>query len=134
MRCSDGICRYCNSEVESLQHLFWTCPNAKGIWNIIIPILDTLSVNLCEIDIANPESCALIGFFTKPWKSVLINTIILEAKWYIWKSRNEAKYENKRLDPVLIVKRIKASVHDQIKYSEDKTAYDYFMKYVYDIF
>ena len=49
-----------------------------------------------------------------PSRSKLINTIIFETKWFIWKSRNVTKHELRRMNKDVIVSSIKNAVYDQL--------------------
>ena len=71
MKCSDGICRCCKEDTETIEHLFWACPNAFKVWEIILPIIETLTINLYETDICNPQSYVLHGMYSKPQKSMI---------------------------------------------------------------
>ena len=72
-------------------------------------------MNTLTYEIENPEIICLLGILCTPLKSKLINIIIFETKWWIWKRRNTFKHENKLLPKTIILKSIKNTVVDQVK-------------------
>lgn len=126
---SNGICTICGKERETLSHLLWKCEHAQSFWKNIVPILDTISVNTLNIDLPNPETVVLLGFFNNPVKCKIINTIVFETKWYIWKSRNSIKHENVHIDIRLSLLYIRKSVIDQFEHSKDKSLLNVLGKY-----
>ena len=95
---SNGICVLCTKQRETLQHLFWECSHAQAIWESIFPILDKVAMNTLNYEIEKPQISCLLGIHYKPSVCKFINTIILEAKWFIWKSRNIYKYEKRYMN------------------------------------
>jgi hypothetical protein len=103
MGLSNGICSVCNTHREDLQHLFWGCTNAKSIWTQLMPCIQEYSNDILNEHINNPEKLALFGYSKVNKKSVVLNTIIFETKWAIWKNRNSVKYEKQPLSPTCTV-------------------------------
>jgi hypothetical protein len=91
MRKSDGICKLCNLDPETIIHLLYSCTKIHRTWYYIeqeISKITNTNVLLNERDIIfgldkneNPKHVYCIG-----------NFIILQCKWIIWKHRNEVKY------------------------------------------
>ena len=112
---SNGIWVLCTKQRETLQHLFWECSYAQAIWESIFPILDKVAINTLNYEIENPKICCLLGLHYRPSVCKIINTIILETKWFIWKSRNTYKYEKRYMNKNHIIACIKSTVKDQIE-------------------
>ena len=85
----------CNIHLESLVHLLWDCSFAKQIWCKFIPQIELYLLNELDIELVNPIQTALLGMYTFPSKTKLVNTLIIETKCMIWKNRNDMKYNNK---------------------------------------
>lgn len=85
-RKGDKICQFCCRE-ESIQHLFFECPLAKLIWNVVICALN-LKPFSNKTQLLGPW---LFGFDknTKNLMMVGITAVI----WAIWKTRNRACFD-----------------------------------------
>ena len=116
---SNGICKVCGSEQETLKHLFWQCDHAQSFWRDIVPILETISVNIFKYDLPNPEFLVYFGF-QGPIKFRVLNTLVFETKWQIWKSRNLIKHESTYIDIKLSLMHIRNTFLEQIKHSSEK--------------
>ena len=116
---ASNVCKVCKQHSETINHLFWTCSHAQSIWKRILPILEAISINTLNCTIENMETTCLVGMQKTPTKSKLVNTIIMETKWYIWKSRNVIKYENKTIDKAHIFNAIKDAVIDQLQWQHE---------------
>ena len=80
------LCLSCFSEVESLHHLFYDCPNVKNLWKELqTKILNSTGflVNLSPTDI-------LLGYTVCNNNSNAINQIILVTKIYIYNASKKS--------------------------------------------
>ena len=80
------LCLSCFSEVESLHHLFYDCPNVKNLWKELqTKILNSTGflVNLSPTDI-------LLGYTVCNNNSNAINQIILVTKIYIYNASRKS--------------------------------------------
>ena len=75
-------CTFCNTERETLLHLFWDCPFSNRFWLELCQFLKDNGV-LCHDVEASPE----LIVFGKNNVSNIINLMILLAKRYIYSSR-----------------------------------------------
>lgn len=114
MKISDGICTFCKSEKETLKHLFWECINAQSIWKILMPQFEKYSVNVLQRDIPNHELTALLGCPLLNKKAFVLNAIIFETKWHIWKNRNTVKFGKPALKSSNIIGNIKKTIYDRM--------------------
>ena len=90
---SDGRCKLCNQNIENISHLLFDCPKINGIW---IEIENTIS-DLVQQQITINIKDVIFGFQRHDLeeKNIVINLILYEVKWQIWKNRNAVKYGNK---------------------------------------
>ena len=83
------MCYFCNSEVETIEHIFWFCPVIERFWlDFATRLHDTCNI---QLDL-NPKSVCLgyLGVVNKH----LINHIINLVKRYIYISKCKEKYLN----------------------------------------
>ena len=128
---SSGLCKMCNVHEESLVHLLWDCPFAKQIWCKIIPKIELYLLNELDIEIVS----ALLGMYTFPSKTKLVNTLIIETKCMIWKNRNDMKYNNATSNCNVLLNCIMKNVNNQLHWKKDHCMIDMFRQYcLYCIF
>ena len=90
---SDGLCKICSLEAETTCHLLFECVNANSMWhNLSRKIQNNCN---CIYDF-NLEDVifGIQGVHENNFKT-FVDFIILEAKWQLWKNRNNVKYGNK---------------------------------------
>ena len=89
---SNGVCKICNRNEETLCHLLFDCSQANNVWqNIEIYIL-----NKCGIHINLTKEIVLFGMnLDNKEIEIIVNLLIFETKWQIWKNRNCVKYGSK---------------------------------------
>ena len=79
----------CGTDEESIQHLFYTCNELRELWDRVREIIfDALGSEI----ILNEENVILGEYNSKSDESSVINLIRFNAKWVIWKNRNNKKY------------------------------------------
>ena len=85
------------------------------IWNLLFIY--------CEIallqELVNPMQTALLGMYSLPSKTKLVNTLIIETKWMIWKNRNDMKYNNKISKCYVLLNCIMKNVNNQRHWKKD---------------
>ena len=90
MNVSNGLCNMCKSRRETLYHLFWECDRIKLIWkkveNDFKLFGETLKCNILRRDLNYKD--IVLGLECRNGQG-LINAIIFECKWQIWKARNK---------------------------------------------
>ena len=84
MRKSDGLCKLCNCQAETLQHLFLECSKLGNIWNMVQGLL-CKAVNM---DISVDYKTIILGKDIKEKNYDVIDMIVFTCKWEIRKRRN----------------------------------------------
>lgn len=94
----DAKCQFCD-QLESIQHLFFDCPLARLIWSIIC----------CAFEFKPASSSShLFGDWLDAFGAKLkplVITGVAAMIWAIWKTRNKACFDKKKLpnDPTDII-------------------------------
>ena len=105
-------CVLCDADEESETHLFLQCTWVKEIW---------ASIALwCELDLSGIDSMEQILAITHALlqsnaQKKVVNTIILATIWFIWKARNDAIFNNKKVSTRLVVEEVKSNTFLWIK-------------------
>ncbi len=89
---SDGICKLCGIEIEDVEHLILDCETLGEYWNCVLNWIQ----KLCDIDVQ--EKMFYLGLTSNNSDVTLavhqvINFILEEAKWLIWKRRCKIRYD-----------------------------------------
>ena len=79
---SSPLCSYCNTDKETISHLFLECKNTKRVWS---QLQKYFASNL-DIPNLNLQS-AVVGFLDHPNKHFL-NNLLLTYKMVLYKYRN----------------------------------------------
>ena len=88
---SNGLCKICRKDIESVQHMFYQCGTIRKLWNRIEGVLS----GVLGIHITLHEKDVILSIYEQVSDKVsVINFVIMNAKWIIWKSRNNKKYNN----------------------------------------
>ena len=93
MNKSDGKCKICKRENESIKHLIFECSEITLLWakieDFISETLDFhVDINLNNVVIGVNSDVCNGDMYVK----IYINFVILNTKWLIWKNRNDVKY------------------------------------------
>jgi len=108
-----ALCSLCNKEIETLSHLFVSCEGIKPLWkkieeNMLAPFgISSLS-----------EKDILLGLKLSEKTNIIVNHIILEAKYYIYvSSLKEKKNVYQQLKNRL---KITESIEESIAFRKNK--------------
>ena len=85
-------CYLCNSEVESLEHLFYNCTVTNPIWDFTQSVLLKATNSIVKITVKN----ILFNIFKKSKcnsYNILFIILLAEARWSIWLCRNKHKFK-----------------------------------------
>ena len=86
---SNGVCKLCENENETICHMLMECEKVQNVWEQIEHLLSQLlqtNVNLSLKDI-------VFGKLGHQSTTVIFtNFIIYNSKWIIWKHRNNVRY------------------------------------------
>ena len=74
-----SLCNFCNMEIDSIEHIFWSCQQTQIFWNELFKWL-----NVIGIDIAQEM---YLTFFHS--KNKVLTYILLFAKFYIYNCKTK---------------------------------------------
>ena len=104
-----NLCSYCHKEPETLIHLFFDCPVVKSFWRN----LETFINSKC-FDIRLTLSAKTAIFGCKTYCDVL-NTILIMAKYYIFKNKEKSQSLHIDIFKKYIVKRYQTEKYIAVK-------------------
>ena len=105
----NNLCSYCHKEPERLVHLFFNCPIVKCFWRNVESL-----INSSCMDITLTLSAKTVIFGCKTYSDVL-NTIIVIAKYYIFKNREKSHILQINKFKYNIMKRYKTEKYTAVK-------------------
>ena len=73
-------CTFCKNEIEFLEHLFYSCEITRSFWVALRSWLMECNINLEPLSVVN----VLFGIFIADEDFVIVNYLILVAKFYIY--------------------------------------------------
>ena len=77
------LCYFCNEELETLEHFFFYCERVRIFWNEVNNILQSQKLISIPFDVKD----IFFGMVHTVNNKVLINYIILEGKYFIYRSK-----------------------------------------------
>ena len=90
---SDGLCKLCLHNTETLCHLLFQCDNIKPVWDNI----KDFTLDCCNINLPVNSQNIVFSLKNKGIEDTMCNFIIYNTKWQIWKHRNKVKYGKERI-------------------------------------
>ena len=114
-----GICRLCQKEGETRDHLFFECCYSKAVWKIVL--------QLCGLQREVYSWDVEVNWAIKKLKGKSLVAIILRIAWRayiygIWRERNQRIYNQKSENGSYILEQIKSIVRlrtSRLKHIED---------------
>ena len=98
MNKSNGKCKLCHVQDETLCHLFYDCVHVKPVWQQMQVILN----NVFGYDIPLNSENIILGISNNEIEltcsRIIYNFAIFNSKWCIWKQRNNVKYNGKQVN------------------------------------
>ncbi len=97
---SNGKCKFCEIEDETLENLVYDYETLDGIWEHVEGKLNDANIKL-KIQYRD----IILGVTKSNNKGLVtnnrhtLNKVISIVKWIIWKRINSLRYEEKRLNP-----------------------------------
>ncbi|XP_062028738.1 uncharacterized protein LOC133744687 [Rosa rugosa] len=89
---NDTVCQLCRLGDEDLNHVFFSCPFASGVWqNAGINIYDFSSFDAW-----------FLSWFRKGYHKVNTENLIVLC-WKIWEARNNLIFRQKTVSPIMVV-------------------------------
>ena len=104
MKKSDGMCKLCYAEEETICHLLYSCNKIHNVWNKLENFLSKLLEDKITLDVKK----VILGYkkFNTPDNNdekIFFNFMVYNTKWSIWKHRNDVKYGNKKIKNVNVI-------------------------------
>ena len=106
------FCSFCQKELDTIEHLFFHFTKACMIWDELKVVLNSLNI-LVRFDIED----VLFGILDTDNTSILVNYILLESKYFIYRCKLNKGSLCMRL---LVDKFNKKNVSDRTFYCEKK--------------
>ena len=76
------LCDLCEKELETIEHLFFHCTKVSTFWDELKVVLNSLDITI-RFDIKN----VLLGILDTDNISILVNYILLESKYFIYRCK-----------------------------------------------
>ena len=102
---SNGVCKLCELETEDEMHILSDCVSLDNFWSHIVSLLRRIA----EVNVQVQDTLFICGVENND----LVNVIIEEAKWQVWKRRCLIRYENVWIDDVQLLRRLRT--HLQVR-------------------
>ena len=87
------LCTFCKQEVESFEHIFFYCNVTKAFWEAFCSWLGECLVNSQTFTIMD----IFFGVFDAEEDFIILNHLILTAKFYIYKCKLNSKNPSVRV-------------------------------------
>ena len=79
------LCTFCNTESETIQHLFWGCEKVKNFWNKLSSLVNERCKNVHNFSFS--ENLVLFGQSDFVYTDDVCNLMILMAKFFIYRCK-----------------------------------------------
>ncbi len=114
---SDGVCKLCSIEDENVEHMLFNCDALGEYWSCVFRLLKCVLSSI-KVD----EQIFFLGF-NKEEHPILntrhvLNFVLAESKWIVWKRRCIIRYDNKWLTDKQMVCMIESRLLQRIKICE----------------
>ena len=98
---NSNLCDFCNNSIETVVHLFWECQHSQHFWSQLKTFLTEFNI---DIDFNYKIIC--FGKQNDQNKNVLVNFIIISAKYFIFKNKYAKTIPNFQCFKNFLFKRI----------------------------
>ena len=93
MNKSNGMCKLCNTNEETIIHLLYECDVINPVWANFVTLLTHITGYQC----VNNAKSIVLGFTKEELSDnvnlkLFMNFILYIVKWCLWKHRNDVKY------------------------------------------
>ena len=78
-----ALCNFCNSEAQTIQHLFWNCHVVQKFWNDLESLLQNKCLHTIRINLS--EQLILFGCAENVVTDKALDFIIIFAKFFVYK-------------------------------------------------
>jgi hypothetical protein len=110
------LCTFCNLEQDSLSHLFWSCPEVNAFWMSLQGIIHVKCTHCYNFHFS--EKLILFVVHCRVHSDSVMDLIILQTKYYIWKCKVQKKLP--RIPILLQILKTRHSTEKQAAYSMNK--------------
>ena len=76
-------CDLCGIELETVEHLFFSCTKVSAFWEELYDLLISLNISATPFDVKD----IIFGIICPKNTSILVNYIILEVKYFIYRCK-----------------------------------------------
>ena len=83
------LCVFCNSHVETLNHLFWNCNLVQAFWKELIKTIQEKCTHCDRLNLS--EELILFGKSENVYTDKAIDSILLYAKYFVYKCKLQGK-------------------------------------------
>jgi hypothetical protein len=117
----NGSCHFCK-DPENLMHLFVNCKLVDSVWTEIFQKINEFYEQNEIKTISKSENSIILGISHRDDQiNAIVNTILTTTKWMIWKERNVAKYQKKKITKLKIINLIKSEISFIFSLAKSKT-------------
>lgn len=103
--CIASMCSTCNNATESIFHPFFQCLVAMKIWSWLASMLNT------NLQLSSPDNIwKLCDKSWTPQRKVVVKAVIINILSTIWFIRNQARFQEKRIQRKSAINNIIAAV------------------------
>ena len=106
----DVKCSLCKNEDESIQHLFFSCTYAAGIWSQICRL-----VNIANAGVSHQEVISRMCTHARKKKGKLNVMLFTECVYAIWRQRNSQIFTGHCKDVTVVFRDIVFTVASRCK-------------------
>jgi hypothetical protein len=91
------FCQFCFRNLETVDHIFWSCPFTTAIWSSLSSWIGCEALRLQSACEPHSSTDRIMGIVegTKPQFRKGIRSLMMLAAWEIWRHRNDCMFRNK---------------------------------------
>jgi hypothetical protein len=105
----DPLCNLCNEDIQTIEHLMWTCSKVKLFWSSLEKLLQNNCPHCSRLQLS--EELVLFGCKTNVITDCVFDYILLQAKFFIYQC-----YLNDNLPLMSVFLNVLKSRYVELKY------------------
>ena len=106
------LCDPCGIELETVEHLFFSCTKVSAFWDELYDLLISLNISATPFDVRD----IIFGIICPKSTSILVNYIILEVKYFVYR----CKLNKASLSLRLLIDKFQKTFQNRTFYCEKK--------------
>ena len=110
------LCSFCDQEQDSLSHIFWSCPEIYAFWMSLQDYIHDKCAHTSNFLFS--EELILFGVQNRVHSDLVMDLIILQTKFYIWKCKIQRKLP--RIPILIQILKARHSTEKQVAFSMNK--------------